>query len=502
MNETKVEIPKVDQWKPQAEDELFTNCKNIISAPVASIFQVGDDPKYQKINLFFINPKKSYNSVALRDHICHYMNYFEKYFDSEKEYVTNLAYVKFTIDIYPTYDYNNLVTDIQRYFLQDSLFKKTRDMVEYNYSLELSYKSNNNPQLRYTNDHGKILLQISILFNMLIPLITHFAYLKRVQDIDNFLLDIYDKVLYAPIFNGVDIVAKLYETSISNITRHQKNNLPIWQKQDIRSKDTVIHSMSAVTNIILNIIPKYTFDQNIISLDYASIQNANKYQISDIKYEFSYISLSGSKRDNEDNSSEFDRYEANLTKEDESLYLASKINCEYTMKTIEQQWGPFDEDEIDFYIREMRNENGEIVNGFQKHLVFNLFYKYFGDTVSIKAINIRDYVKLILAAKKMLSSNMMSYLPYIISGKVNKIIARKTLNKRELVEMENSQFYPLVYEKFNNEKIKLQILGTIATIITSSFSMIDYNDRSLNGKQIIINPRIIIEETLLYILLI
>jgi predicted membrane-bound spermidine synthase len=102
----------------------------------------------------------------------------------------------------------------------------------------------------------------------------------------------------------------------------------------------------------------------------------------------------------------------------------------------------------------------------------------------------------------MLSNNAMGFLPYIISGKVNKIISRKSLNKKEVIEMESSQYYNLVVEKYKNPKILQQILGTIATIITSSFSVIDYHDRELNGTPIIVETKIVIEEFLMYILLI
>lgn len=196
------------------------------------------------------------------------------------------------------------------------------------------------------------------------------------------------------------------------------------------------------------------------------------------------------------------RYESNLTKTNEAAYLQSKINCEFVMRRIEQQWGPFDQDEINFYMKELRNDNGEIINGFQKQLVFNLFYKYFGDTISINAINALDYVKLLMVAKKMLRDNMMGYLPYVIGGKVDKIVSRKTLNKKEQTRMEQSQYYPLVMDKYKNEKIMKHILGTIATIITSNFRVIDYHDKELHGKPIVIESDIIIEEALLYILLI
>ena len=68
--------------------------------------------------------------------------------------------------------------------------------------------------------------------------------------------------------------------------------------------------------------------------------------------------------------------------------------------------------------------------------------------------------------------------------------------------MEQSQYYPMIQDKYKNDKLIKQILGTIATIITSTFHIIDYNDRELNGKLISIEPDIIIEEALLYILLI
>lgn len=498
--DTQNSIPIVDNWKPQQQDIIFTHSKNLILAPLSDFFHLEDGNN--KINFFMVNPKKSYNSDDLRDHNCHYLNYFEKYFDIEKEYFTNIAHIKFLIDCYQEYHKENLIYDINRYILQSSIFNKVGKMVDHNYSLALSYKSANNPQLQYTNEHAKTLMHMSILMNLCIPIITHFAYMRRISDIDEFLLDIYDYILYAPPFQHVNIPAKLYETSISNVTKNEKNNAAIWAKQDIRGKDTITHSMGAVRNIILNIIPKYTFNQNMVSLNYTSIQKSNKFQVTDIAYEYSYIPLSSSKRDGEDNASDMDKYELNLIKINEALYLQSKCNCEFTMMRIIDQWGPFNEDEINFYLRELRNDNGEIINGFQKQLIFNLFYKYFGDTASINAINAVDYVRLMLAAKKMLKNNMMGYFPYIISSKVLKIVSRKTLNKRELTRMEQSQYYPLVVDKYKNDKILKQILGTVATIITSSFNIIDFDDPELNGKLIVVEPEMIIEEALLYILLI
>ena len=176
------QLPLVDEWNPNPEDVFFTNAKNIIMAPIGRYYHIDetnqentDQPHQSRIDFFMINPKKSYNSDLLRDHTCHYLNYFEKFFDIEKEYFTNLAQLKFFIDYYPEYNISNFMYDICRYIIQPSLFAKIGAMVEANYSLTLSYKSANNPQLQYTNEHAKALMQISSMMNLCIPIITHFA---------------------------------------------------------------------------------------------------------------------------------------------------------------------------------------------------------------------------------------------------------------------------------------------------------------------------------------
>ena len=187
--------PFVDEWKIQPEDIYFTNAKDVLVAPISNYYHL-EDSNSTRINYFWIKPKKSYNSDLLRDHCCLYINYFEKYFDIEKEYFTNVALIKFLIDYYQDYGVQNFIYDITRYIIQPSIITKIEKMVDHNYTLELSYKSANNPQLQYTDDHAKTLLKISILMNLCIPLITHFAYSRKINDIDEYLLDIYDYILY------------------------------------------------------------------------------------------------------------------------------------------------------------------------------------------------------------------------------------------------------------------------------------------------------------------
>jgi len=170
------------------------------------------------------------------------------------------------------------------------------------------------------------------------------------------------------------------------------------------------------------------------------------------------------------------------------------------MNKITNHFGPFDQKEIDFYMGQLTQDGKTIINDFQKNLIFNLFYKYFGDSVSIKAINKEDYVKLMITAKRILSSNNMVILPYIVSGRVNRLPQRKNINKKELNKIQSSPYFDYITKKYNNPKIEKYIFSVIATILVSDFQIIDYYDKELNGKHIEMIPDIVCEEILMYIM--
>ena len=291
-------LPKVDSWKPKQNDIIFSNVKGLIIAPVSATLQV--DAK--DLDYFVMNSKKCYNSQVMRDHICLYLNYFEKYFDQDKELQLILYRIKYLIDTTPAYNSLNFIHGIKAYVINERLKQKVLAMVEHNYELNLSYK--NIPEnLQYTNEHAKIMMTMSIFMNFVIPLITHFADKNNIINIDEFILSIFDHIL--AMFPGINIYAKIYETAYSNVSKSELKNAPIWAQQAIRGKDTVTHSYDSVVNIILNIMPKYVFNQSIIALDFTSIIKNTSCQVLDIEFEYNYVALSSSKRD-DDNASDFD----------------------------------------------------------------------------------------------------------------------------------------------------------------------------------------------------
>ena len=317
VNNPEAELAKLrmfeyaDYWTPGKNDIIFTNIVGAIIAPVCQYYKY-DSPN-RSLDYFATSPKKCYNSDLMRAHTCHYLNYFEAFYDTDKEYLAVMCQLKFGIDIgivdpstgIPTpYDKDSFLLALRRYVLSPSLVSKVVAMCHNNYMLDLNYKNINNPSLQYTDEHAIVLMECSMLINMMIPLLTHFAYRNKItMKIDNFLLQAFDYTFTQ--FKHVDIYNKLYETCRTNISKNEQSNAGIWAKQGIRGRNVTTHTISSLNNIILNIMPKYVFNQNIVSMNYSSIINNTGFQITDISFEYSFIPLSSSKKD-EDNQSDMD----------------------------------------------------------------------------------------------------------------------------------------------------------------------------------------------------
>lgn len=499
--DSKFENIMIDNWIPNPDRDIYlTHVKGAIIAPVSKFY--GVQPS-REVDYFSVSSKKCYNSDETRSHICHYINYFETFYDQDNEYLAIICHLKPAIE-QPIYNMANLITDIRRYILyssnQNSIPNKVHQLVEDNYYIYLNYKSTDE-SLQYTDEHAKILLEISFFMNLLIPVICHFADIKKIPNIDNFLMEIYDEIF--GLYPHVDIMSKLYETANSSTDNNRKKNEALWATQDIRGIDVVTHSHSSQKDVILNIIPRYNFNKNIVMFNYTTIRNGAGFRIIDAKFEFSYVPLSSSSNRNDENaSSDFDKYESHLIRQNEAYYLQNKVNSEDVMRRIDAEYGPFDQDEIQFYIRELSRDRESPIHFYQKNLVFLLFMRYFGDPASIKAINSEDYIKLIITSRRILEMNGCIILPYIISSRMEKIITRKSINKSNFAHFKESPHYLELENKYRDAKKIDQILSTIATIIASDFRFIDYHNKEINGRYIEIIPDIIMEEVALYYLMV
>ena len=286
------EFIPADEWVPKPEDLLFKTVKGLIVTNVSEYYGI-EEPSYN-LNAFVMSTKRSYNSPAMREHIVQYLNYFEKFYDTDKLLFSTYCRIKYLIDYEPGYTKEMFFFDLMKYIIRGPVEFLTAQMVNENYSLNLNYKSRTSSSLQYNNTHAMLLMKISVQMNQIIPLLCHFMSVKKVQNTTDFLFEIYDKLIDHP---DIDIYGKLYETAYSNVMRSVKQNQIIWNKQDIRGIDSTTHAIQCVQNILINIICKYTFSQNLVHYNYSSILRNTGYQITNIEYEYAFVALSSSKRD-------------------------------------------------------------------------------------------------------------------------------------------------------------------------------------------------------------
>ena len=187
----------VDQWEPSDPmDQIFKPCKGAVWLPVTQFFGIMD-PTKDNLNLFVLSTKRCYNGDIMREHISKYLNYFEKYYDQDLELAMAVSKIKCNIDLIPGYTKEQFKYDIERLILSDSICMKAVLMNNDNYALHLDekkYKNEKNPSLIYSDRHAKIILWMSLLMNMVIPLATHFIYINKIPNANEFLLWIFNSI--------------------------------------------------------------------------------------------------------------------------------------------------------------------------------------------------------------------------------------------------------------------------------------------------------------------
>lgn len=475
----------VDQWDTETnpipeEDRIFRSVRGEIILPISEFFCDGDEEK-KSLDYFAMNTKRSYNSDETRDHICRYLNYFEKFYDKDKELLMMIYRIKISIDYLHNYSKDNFMDDVNRYIIRNlNLTRKISHFVEDNYLMHLS-SNNKTPNLQFENKHAKILYEISLLTNMYIPLATHYMFvhgIRQSDEIQNFMRRLFDMCnTKYKVERNIDIYNKLYEIALNVVNKSKNPDKILWDKNQIRGNNPTTHTKESVNDIILQIIPKFSYDKQIINFIYFSNRKCLHYKITDIAYEFPFSKMSSSNRDSDQNS-EYDRYEATLNKKDEALAMQNKVSAEQTVKKIEALYGPFEEDEIEHYRKKLTKDGAPVINPLQKQLVGYLYDKEFGDPITMNAIrNQIDYIKLIIAGKRMLLKSGMTILPYIISSRVIRIASRKIINKKDMIRIQNSSLYEQIRLKYNNPKIEQKIWEFIGTIISSSFEIIDWDEK-------------------------
>ena len=273
----------VDEWDSEAypideKDRIFKNVRGEIILPLYELFgdpNLPDSEEAIQLDYFAMNRKRSYNSDVTREHICKYLNYFEKYYDTNYELLMIIYRIKILMDYTSSYSIDNFMDDVNRYIIRNfELTRKIRHFVDDNYKMKLSSNNNKTPNLQFNNSHAKVLYEISLLSNIYIPLATHYMYIhyiKQSAQIQKFMLRLFDMcVSKYEDERGIYIYDKLYETATSVVNKSVGVDKLLWDKNMIRGNNPTTHVRESINDVILQILPKYRYDSNIINFTYFS----------------------------------------------------------------------------------------------------------------------------------------------------------------------------------------------------------------------------------------
>ena len=494
--DTTTRVPLVDTWNPTEEEQIIKCTSDRIFMPVHKFYNI----QSSDMDYFNLQAKRCYHGINVRQHIAHYLNYFEKFYDRDMRVLRAYSYLKYMVDYHPEYSKEDLFNDISHLIFTPVTLTRIKLMVERNYRLSLNNgKRTNNISLQYTDAHAKLLLNFSIMQKMVIPIITHFITVRRYKstEINGVLMEYYYRLF--DMFESIDMVSKLYETVMSSVRRSMKKNR-LWDMQNIRSINSTTHTIESVENIPLQLSPKYKFDRHIISFNFSSVRKNIGNKVLDISYKYTYVPLSSSLRD-EDNNSKIDKYEANLEKTDENMHIYIKANKQATMDALlhSSGFGEITPDEVAFYKKELSKGGHSVIVPFQQDLVNFSVAKYFGDPISSRFTNQDEYVALMVASKRILKSHFI-IIPEIICGRVVRLVNRRSINKKGVEKIKASPTWAEIQRLFRNPAKEDQVLSQLAVILSSKFAYISYTDPELNGREIEIQPEIVGEEFLKFIL--
>lgn len=246
----------VDQWIPKEEDILiFSKQKGLLQVPITNM---GES---LRLNEFVLSPKKAYSRKEFVNELCKYLNYFIAFYDKGKTLLLEYRKIKYWIDCVKTYSEEDFLMDIEKLIINADLCNSIQNMNNDNIQEHI-------PEFKEKSDN---LMIISLMCKLVIPLITEFIFIKKIDNMNEFIHNIFKTIM-----DKVDpnIYLDLYSQCDNQLQRVQ--NL---EKESIPK-----FALQITSNLIINIIPKYRYNIYNLAFNATSIKQNIRYSITDIAY--------------------------------------------------------------------------------------------------------------------------------------------------------------------------------------------------------------------------
>lgn len=465
--------------------------KNVIEIPFDEIFE--QDIAF--LNKFHLNKKRAYCNII--DVIIESNNRIME-LDTNSEVIFNYLTVKFKIDNGEFKDVHEFVKFMYETIITDSLIEAINNYVEEMYqfdmdSVQVKQSSKFKDGLQFTDAHNKILLRISTMMKFTIPLILHNAYLTNPKELSQYLLICFDPLFdyFSP---ETDIINKLYESVYSRVIVTRYSDRPFWYYTEVLGLNIESLTDNLTKKLIHDVMPKYTFDKNPVSLNHVAVTNNIEYAFR-FNYPLNFKPINLTEPSSDNNVSDFDKMSVNTARINEAEMVINRVNIKRTIRSVIKKFDiTLSKEELLFYSKEFK------INKLQKNLLFLFFAKYFGSAEALYYCNLQEYITLLVIMKKILQKNNFVYLDKIMTGKIEEVTEKKSLNKKNYSKIiESEKYNNIINEKYPDAFFNIMdsniILKFVATILNNTFIIHEYQGEH-NGEELNVQQDVVSEELL------
>lgn len=423
--------------------------------------------------------------------ICHYLNYFLKFYDKEHE----LIYAYFRL----CYLINNKKMKMSEkkfiHIIHETLFtptmiNKITQMVEDNYIVDVETSEEKYEQA-FTNEHTKALLRISIAMKIMIGPMFHYIFSNGLSKKELIVYRFY-KPLFTSLSHNSDIYNKLWLTISKRVEKSRKPNYRIWELYEALGEEP----QSRVDEILKKVIItdnmfKYTFNKNSIHLNSVVINRQLRNFFKD-KFEFMPHEMNTVKDEN--GLSDVDKLEMNSYKVDESLIVLSRLSIN---QAIERFAKDVTDAEVAYYKHHLH------VDKFQVDMINYFYSKYMGYN-DLNFMNRTQLFKLMIALKKHLTELQFVYLPLLLTSNIEIKNERMKNNQKFIQKVTQSDIYQnMMKNKFSviaeDESRQKTIIKIISTFLNSKFRLVDFENKDLLDKDLEVAEDIVSAEVIRFI---
>ena len=434
--------------------------------------------------------------------IANHLNYFVKYYDPDKLYVTALFKIKTILDTRSgPLSEESFIKLLYDTIITKPILDQVNALVELNNTRSIECKvktAKYGKESSFTDEHNAILYRMSMCTNLLIPLILHYSH-RFMHTNKMFIINKYYDPLFEICGKGINLKEKLFAFILKETKDSEKRDSQIWhQRELIGDFDPISFAETRLQNIVSNIIPKLDYNEN--SHNIALIRSTVSRDFRNFtkeKYKLFPTEISD-ERDSDDSLSQQDKMEMSMLRKDLSNVVISTVNKETVLTNLQQMLKvEISDEEIKYYKKNYSPTD------FQLELIKLYFAKYFNGFSEMEALSSEQFARLVILMKYKMQSQGYKYLQHMIVGKMMDRNTNKAMRSLKFVDkIEQSDRYKRLVEKKYAKLLKLKgprvILDVLSTLLKTKFEFIDYHNQDLQGKVIAIDEDLVSDEFLMF----